>query len=260
MRHLLRDPLAHFLLAGAVIWGVLALGSDPVEPSERSITLTREQQAGLALGFERMMGRAPTDAELDARVEQWLREEVLYREALRLGLDEGDPIVRRRLAAKMDELAGAQAEMAQPSEKVLREWYRENEAAYQTGGSLTFDQVWFATEDAASAAIAGGAPQGQPISLPRSVSGMSMEEITRTFGEELAAGLTRLEPADQWQGPIKSGFGWHLVRLTAREGGNTPQFEDVREAVERDWRGATIDQRRKEAFDLLRGAYQIEVE
>lgn len=260
MRQLLRDPLAHFLLAGAVIWGLLSLGGDRVDPAERSITLTREQQAGLALGFERMMGRAPTDTELDGRIEQWLREEVLYREALRLGLDEGDPVVRRRLAAKMDELAGAQAELAQPSEEVLRGWFRENGAAYVTGGALTFEQAWFGTEDAARAALSGGATRGQPISLPRNVDGLSKEDVIRTFGEEFAAELEQLEASPGWQGPIRSGYGWHLVRLISREAGSTPPFEEVREAVERDWRSATIETRRREAFDILRESYAIEVE
>ncbi|HCO45837.1 MAG TPA: peptidyl-prolyl cis-trans isomerase, partial [Erythrobacter sp.] len=96
IRHWLRDPLAHFLIAGAVIWAGLALVGEPVDPASRTIELSRERQAGIAFGFERMMGRAPTDAEMDSAIKRWVREEVLYREALRLGLDEGDAVVRRR--------------------------------------------------------------------------------------------------------------------------------------------------------------------
>ena len=260
MRRLLRDPLAHFLLAGAAIWGVLALAGEPVDPADRSITVTREQQAGLALGFERMMGRAPSDAELDARIEQWLREEILYREALRLGLDEGDPVVRRRLAAKMDEFAGAEAEFTQPSEEVLQAWYREHRADYATGGRLSFEQAWFSSEEAARAALTQNVPKGEAISLPRSMAKASGEEVARIFGTEFATGLEVLEPGPEWQGPLPSGFGWHLVRLGSRTTGSLPPIEDIRETVERDWRSATMAERREEAFALLRDAYEIDIE
>ena len=141
IRKLLRDPLAHFLIAGAAIWGVLALVGEPVDPASRTIGLSRERQAGIALGFERMMGRPPTDAEMDTAIERWVREEVLYREALRLGLDEGDAVVRRRLATKMDELAGAEAEVATVSDEVLGQWLADRASLYARDGSMTFEQV-----------------------------------------------------------------------------------------------------------------------
>ena len=260
IRGLLRDPLAHFLIAGAAIWGVLALAGDPVDPAERTITLTREQQAGLALGFERTMGRPPTDAELDAQIERWTREEVLYREALRLGLDRGDPVVRRRLAAKMDELAGAEVELAQPSEAELREWLADNPAAFETGGTLTFEQAYFASEDEALAARDGGEPVGQAISLPGSVEGMEEREVAQVFGSQFAGEVARLAAGPQWQGPIASGFGWHLVRLTRRDEGKVPPLGEIRERVEAQWRSRTIQARREKAYQLLRDAYRIEVE
>ncbi len=260
MTALLRDPLAHFLIAGAAIWGVLAFAGDPVDPEARSITLSREQQAGLALAFERTMNRPPTDAELDARIAQWIREEVLYREALRLGLDTDDPVVKRRLATKMDELAGAQAELAQPSEADLREWYRDHGAEYETGGSVSFEQAWFPTEEAALAARGEGQPRGEPISLPRSVAHLPGEEIERLFGIEFAEAVHRLSVSPEWQGPLRSGYGWHLVRLSQREKGSIPPLDEVRQRVVRDWRSQTVDARREQAYELLHDAYTIEVE
>ncbi len=260
MRKWLRDPLAHFLIAGAAIWGVISLTGGEVDPEARTISLSREQQAGLALAFERTMGRAPTDAELDARIAQWVREEVLYREALRLGLDEGDPVVKRRLATKMDDLASAQAELAQPSEEDLRAWYRENASGYESSGLIDFEQAYFPTRGAALAARGEGRPRGQPISLPRNVSGMSDREVGQLFGSEFAEGLSRLETSPEWQGPVQSGYGWHLVRVSNREDGNVPPFEEVREKVERDWRSRTIAARREAAYEVLRDAYTVEVE
>lgn len=260
IRKALRDPLAHFLLAGAAIWGALALIGDPVDPASRTIHLTRERQAGIALGFERMMGRPPTDAELDAAIARWVREEVLYREALRLGLDEGDAVVRRRLATKMDELAGAEAEMAQPSEAVLEQWRADHAGKFERGGVVSFEQAYFTTQAAARAALKRPDPQGQPISLPRSVNRKSPGEVAAVFGREFSDALSDAEAGSEWQGPFLSGYGWHLVRFTRREEGRVPPLSEIRERVEADWRSATIAARRARAYDLLREAYRVEIE
>ena len=257
---LLRDPLAHFLLAGAAIWGVLALVGDPVDPASRTIDLTRERQAGIALGFERMMGRPPTDTEMDAAIARWVREEVLYREALRLGLDEGDAVVRRRLSTKMDELAGAEAEMAQPSDQVLAEWLSTHADAYREDGAVSFEQAYFAGEQAARAALASGNRSGERIGLPRSATKMSLKAVAQTFGQGFAAQLAQSAPGAEWQGPIRSGYGWHLVRLAAREEGSVPPLAEIRDRILTDWRSATIAERRERAYELLREAYRVEVE
>lgn len=260
IRQLLRDPLAHFLVAGAIIWGVVAWRGEPVDPAERTIVVSRERQAGIALGFERMMGRAPTDAELDTAIGRWVREEVLYREALRLGLDQDDSVVRRRLATKMDELAGAEAEAVPASEAVLKRWRTTHAADYAEGGALTFEQAYFPTEEAARAALASGDRQGRPISLPRRLEARPPAEVTAQFGRQFSAGLAQLAPGAQWQGPVPSGFGWHLVRLDAREAGRVPPLPAIRERVESDWRSATVAERRQRAYGLLRDVYRVEIE
>lgn len=261
-----REPLVHFLLAGALIYALFAWRGEEADPASRSITVDRAQQAQLVLVFERTMGRAPTDAELDAQIERFVRDEVLYREALRLGLDQGDAVVRRRMAQKMDMLASARAEAAQPSETELRDWYRRHRGKFAQDASYAFDQLWFDSEAAAQAArtllpgAAGWQELGQPISLPPSVSAMPEAEVRDRFGIQFAQGLERLEPGERWQGPIPSGLGWHLVRLERRDAGSTPPFEDVRAAVENDWRTATIAARKDAAYRLLRDDYTVKVE
>ncbi|WP_417320656.1 peptidyl-prolyl cis-trans isomerase [Erythrobacter aureus] len=261
IRTLLRDPLAHFLLAGAAIWGALALIGDPVDPASRTIELSRERQAGIALGFERMMGRPPTDAEMDAAIARWVREEVLYREAMRLGVDQGDAVVRRRLATKMDELAGAEAEVVRPTDAVLERWLADNAERYAEGHAISFAQAFFPSEQTARDALGGPAPpRGTAISLPRSADAMKMAEVEAVFGREFASGLSALSADETWQGPIRSGFGWHLVRLDRRTAGSVPALDEIRERVEADWRSATIAERRQRAYEVLREAYTVEVE
>lgn len=259
IRKALRDPLAHFLLAGAAIWGALALIGDPVDPASRTITLSRERQAGIALGFERMMGRPPTDAELDAAIARWVREEVLYREALRLGLDEGDAVVRRRLATKMDELAGAEAETTSVPDTTLGSWLHAHPERFSEGARFTFSQEFYPDEETLHEALDGEGPSdGHPTGLPRRLKDASYAEIAAVFGSDFATGVAQLRPSSGAQ--INSGYGFHILELEARVEGRTPPLSEIRERVEADWRSATIAARRARAYDLLREAYRVEIE
>ncbi len=260
IRRWLREPLVHFLAAGAAIWLGFALWGEPVDPASRTIVLSKERQADLALGHERMMGRAPTDAELDTLIDRFIREEVLYREALRLGLDRDDAVVRRRLASKMDALATASAETEQVDEPTLARWRADHSDRFAQDGGVSFDQAYFPTEQAARAALEGGEVRGEPIALPASVEDFPRRRLVATFGRQFAREVDALAVAPGWQGPIPSGFGWHLVRLSAQTPGAIPPLAQIHEAVEADWRSATIAARRERAYRLLRDAYRVERE
>ncbi|MEO0906772.1 MAG: peptidylprolyl isomerase [Pseudomonadota bacterium] len=254
-----REPLIHFLALGALVYLALTWGGTPVDPASRVITVGPEQQAQIALSFERTMGRAPTDAELDAGIEKYVRDEVLYREALRLGLEDDDAVVRQRLISKMDMSAGLGAQAGEPGDAVLRAFFEANLARYAAPAAVSFDQLFFDSQADASAALIAGPQAGQRIDLPASVEDMPMREVQSRFGELFARTLTPLEPGDDWQGPLPSGFGWHLVRLRDRELGEA-DFDSLRERVLNDWRNAEIAARQQRAFATLREAYRIEIE
>jgi len=258
-----REPLVQFLALGALVYVVLTWGGDPVDPASRVIDVGPEQQAQISLNFERIMGRAPTDAELDVAIDKYVRDEVLYREALRLGLDQGDAVVRQRMVSKMDMSATVAVETLDPDEAVLRAYYDENADRYAGAVSVSFEQAFFADRDAAQAALGGevlgNEALGDAISLPRSLEGESMREVSTVFGEGFARGLNELEPGEEWQGPLPSGFGWHLVRLNARTS-EPADFDSVRERVDNDWRNAEMESRERAAFDILSSAYRIEID
>lgn len=261
-----REPLVHFLIAGALVYAFFAwTGGNAVDPSSRVIDVDRDAQAQLALQFERTMGRSPTDAELDAQIEQFVRDEVLYREALRLGLDQGDAIVRRRLVSKMDMAAGAAAEIAEPDDATLKAFLAENSERYQTVLNTSFDQLYFSNEQAARAAlkdlvgVADWEGMGEPISLPAFMNETSQRNIRAQFGEEFGAGLAPLAVGDAWQGPLRSGFGWHIVRIRDRTSAGTG-FDALRPQLANDWRSAEVAARKARAFELLREPYRIEID
>lgn len=261
-----REPLVHFLLAGAALFAFFAWKGEPADPASRTIHVTREDRARLALQWQRTMLRPPTDAELDALTETWLREEILYREALRLGLDRDDAIVRKRLASKMDFLAESMAESEQPDEATLQKWLSQHPQNFAADTAYSFDQLYFITEAAArdaQQALRKGADWralGEPIELPRSRENTGTDVLRQQFGIQFAGDLAALKPGPDWAGPLPSGYGWHLVRLRARTVGTVPPLSAIRERVENDWRNATLEARREAAYQLLRGAYRITID
>jgi len=255
-----REPTVHFLAAATALFLYFGWLGEPADPASRAITVTREDRAALALQWERTMQRPPTDAELDIMVETFLREEVLYREAIRLGLDRDDPVVRKRLSNKMDYLAASMAETAAVSNATLAAWLAAHPERFPPDARYSFDQLFFAERAAAEAALAAGSTIGEEISLPATFENADRKRIEGRLGQAFTAALDDLEPSQTWAGPVASGFGWHLVRLRGRVVGAPPALTDIREQVEADWRSGTEAQRRKDAYQLLRSAYQVSVE
>ncbi|WP_284126449.1 peptidylprolyl isomerase [Parerythrobacter aestuarii] len=259
----LREPLVHFLLGGLLIFAFFAWKGEPADPASRVIDVDRATQAQIALTFERTMQRPPTDQELDGLIGQYVREEVLYREALRLGLDTDDPVVRRRLAKKMDFLAASSAEAVEPGEAVLADWYRANAARYAGDTRLSFDQVYFASRPEARIVLPklrdDWRAAGEPASLPASMEGRELRAVAAQFGDAFARELAAMAADGEWRGPVASGVGWHFVRLRTLTPGTIPPLEQVRSRVVEDWREETAKAREEEAFGLLRDAYTVKI-
>lgn len=253
-----REPLVHFMIGGAALFTFFAWQGEPADPASRTITVTREDRALLALQWEQTMQRPPTDAELDSMVETFLREEVLYREALRLGLDRDDPVVRKRLANKMDYLAASMAETAPVSDATLRQYYADHPERFAGEVHYSFDQLYFAEKADAKRALTGP-KSGQSISLPGNFTRATRGEIAGRLGSQFVDALDSMAVGKDWAGPHASGFGWHLIRLTRREASQVPPFDDIRDQVEADWRSSTEADRREQAYHALRDAYRIKI-
>lgn len=263
VRTVLRDPLTHFLIGGALIFAFFAWRGEETDPASRTITVDRQVQAQIALDFERTLQRPPTDAELAALIDRWVREEVLYREALRLGFDAGDPVVRRRLAKKMDFLAASSAQAAEPTDAELETWYRANAARYAEDTSLSFDQVFHAARPAADArppAQGDWRMLGDPSSLPDSIESRDLAQVAAIFGRDFAARIAGLTPGSGWAGPFASGVGWHFIRLRMVEPGKVPDLSQVRDRAVEDWRQDTAKAREEAAYRVLRDAYRVRIE
>lgn len=259
-RRLWREPLLHFLLVGAALYGIHRLSAS--EPEEPPIVVDEAFVAGLERQQVQRSGRAPTPETAEALVDEYVREEVLFREALRLGLERDDPIVRRRLVQKMELLLGAAAEPPEPSDAELRAHLEAHRSRFARGEQLAFSQVFFATErreapvadarNAREALEAGAEPMslGDPLPLGRRQPPTEPEAIAGRYGAAFAEALGALE-VRIWSEPIESPLGVHLVRLESREPGRAPDLEEVRAAVERDWRRKARSERLEAAIQRL---------
>jgi hypothetical protein len=271
LRRAAREPFAHFLLLGAVLFGV----NEYLEARSKftHITITPDVVSGIVENYRLQYGLAPTPRQLAALVESFIREEVFYHEALRLGLDRDDEIIRRRLVQKY-EFVQQDLDLAHaPTDEELRAFFDANPQRYQLPGKVSFSHVYFSPDargedgaraDGARLAVALSArgvtrapEEGDRFPGPTDYAAASEEEVGRVFGREgLAAEVFGLEP-NRWSGPIRSGLGWHLVYVSARQPAAEQSFDVARDAVRRDYMEAARGRRNEQTYEKLRKSYVI---
>lgn len=247
IHRLLREPLLHFLLIGAALfaahsWAVSRGGSSNAT-GDQVVRVTEQDVQWLAESWSRQRMRAPDADELRGLVNDYVRELLLAREAVELGMDENDTLIRRRLAQKMQFVIQDAARMAEPDEAVLREFYETEPEQFAIPARMSFEHIYFTGEDAASrSAISlvtleqGGDPatMGDRTLLPRTMDGQDAEALDRMFGAGFARQLTESD-VGSWNGPVESNYGLHLVRVTSVDTSATPGFEAVRDRVLEAW-------------------------
>lgn len=266
LQRVLREPLLYFLLAGAVLFLLAGRFGGDARPR---IVVGDAERTRLADQWQAQMGRPPTAAELDALVDQWIREEIYYREALAMGLDDGDVVIRRRLAQKLSFLTEDMATAGPVDEETLRRYHEAHPERYREPVRFSFVHRYFSSDrdDAeadARAALAtieaaeggGAVPEGDPFVLQQAYLERSGRQISELFGREFTAALERL-PTGTWQGPVPSAYGWHLVKVEQRRPSRQQSFDEVADRVAADFR----QQQRREAADAyyrsLRERYEI---
>ena len=246
IRSLLREPLLHFLLLGLLLfllYGKVA----PTSADGNRITVSRAVIAGLATQFQATWSRPPTAVELNGLVDSYVRDEILFREGVALGLVKDDPVIKRRVRQKLEVLIEEEGKSGGASDEELTAYLSKNPAKFRMPPVLSFDQVFFdparygdQIESVVAASLAalnkGATPesQGRGSMLPARVDQLPLDLVVRDFGEEFGKALEST-PVGQWVGPVRSGFGLHLVRISERKQGYVPSLDEARKAVTREW-------------------------
>src|SRR5271157_3348941 len=272
---LMREPLLQFLLVGIALFAVYSWmhrGRSGVEPSHE-IALSFDELRTMDLYFESQWHRQPTGEEFNAMLENKIQEDILYREGLAMGLDKDDIIVKRRMAQKMQFLAEDVATAHEPSTEELRAWFAKNTEKFALPSRATFRHLFFsfdkrgqkarADADAALVKLSGqpesttlAATLADPFMFQDYYADKTPVELAKEFGPTFAVGVFKLKPRS-WQGPIESGYGWHLVYIDSFIPGRIPAFEEIEPDVKTAWLGYQKEKAWREAYARLRAKYTI---
>jgi peptidyl-prolyl cis-trans isomerase C len=272
---LLREPLLQFLLFGLLLFAGYHLRNRDPDPSEQleRIELTADDLRQIRIAWLAQGRSELTAEEMQSLVDAKVREEILYREALALGLDKGDTIVKRRMAQKMEFLFEDVAALREPTAEELKVWFGKNSERFRLPARATFRHLYFSpdrrgTRTRADAAQALANVAGKPADSPQAMAladrfmfqdyyaDRSFDDVAKTFGPPFARALFQVTPGS-WAGPIESGYGWHLVWVDALTPARVPPLEEVEADVKTGWVEDQRAQIRQRAFEAMRVRYQI---
>jgi len=280
-----RDPIFHFSLIGGTLF-MADIYSGDAPDQIRMIEVDQAQIEWMKSASEKEVGRLPTDQELESLIDNFVREEVYFREALAMGLQREDVIVRRRLVQKLRFLVEDVATAQPPSDQKLRGLFNKMQDNFQEPARYSFshfyfrntrkdarsdarqslDQLQFLAKQAkANKSTANNATTDEPpkhwgdsFMMRYHYVNQDQRQIANNFGGSFAASVAGL-PAGQWRGPFKSAYGWHLVKLSDKRDSYIPDFDEVSESVLAHWHQQQRDKANEEAFARLQKSYQIEI-
>lgn len=267
----LREPLFHFFVIGAFLFLAYDWLNRDSGRAVDEIVIGQAQLANIAETFRKTWRRAPTEQEMQGLIESLVREEILYREGVAIGFDQGDPIIRRRVAQKMSFVADGLVPDT-PTEEELQVWLNEHPDDYRIPARTSFRQVYVnperhgdqlesylaelgvALKDAGNTNLPGDSSM-----LPETLSNASPQDIERLFGSEFAAAIATLDGIG-WHGPVRSGYGLHFVEVSEQIPGRSPELAEVRDPVQRDLLNKRTEEIGDAFYQALRESYTVRIE
>jgi hypothetical protein len=270
-RKLLGEPMLHFLLIGIALFSTYRWMA-PGDSGGRRIVITQGVVDDLVTQYVAARGREPSTTELNHLIESYVRDEILYREGVRLGLERDDIVVKRRVRQKIEMIAEEDASTRTPTDADLSAYLVANQTRFLQPAILTFEQVFIGESTSGPGVVhavavtrealrkgADSEELGQPTLLPHRMTLTPADLVARDFGATFAAALEKV-PVGEWVGPIDSSFGAHYVRVLDRTPAVAPQLTAVRDQVVREWENERRQRARNDAYTKMRGEYQVSIE
>jgi parvulin-like peptidyl-prolyl isomerase len=259
-RFLRREPLVHFVLLGALIFGADAV-LHPPQKDDKVITVTKAMRQSFIDNFDEDKSRVPSDAELEKMIESWVASEILYREGKALGVDRGDDMIRDRVAFKLQLLIFDQIRVTQPTEDQLKTWFADNHERFDEQERVGFYLTQPTDEATAKRQLEEIQAEHESEDLQkqtRAILGRPVASLAPSFGEKFRDELLAL-PLGEWR-TLQSKDGWHVVRLDSRRPGVLARLDDVRDEAVRIWLTDETRKRAWEAVSRLKAAYNVRYE
>jgi len=275
LKQILKEPLLHFLLLGSALFVAYGMLQKPGGDGSNEIVVSAGEIEHLAASFAKTWQRPPTPQEMAGLVKARVREEVYYKEAMALGLDKDDTVIRRRLRQKMEFIADDIVAQSEPTDTELTAYMQAHPDSFRIEPRITFSQVYLNPEkhgknlarDSEQLLVkltrlgdsADANKLGDPLMLENTFTALPTSEIAKQFGTAFAAKLSELSPG-QWHGPIQSGYGLHLVRISQRVDAHLPPLAEVRELVRREWDNTRRLQANEKFYQQLLQHYTVTIE
>ena len=278
VRNIIKNPLIHFFILGLLIYLLYGLfGAKEYSGSERTIVVTPATIEWLQDSWEKRWNRPPTEQEMKGLIDQYVRESILYQEALNLELDKNDVILRRRLAQKFEFLTDDLINVPPPTEEELAVYFKDNIDKYKNPDLTTFTHIFFDPDKREENTLSDAEESkselnkldpppseldqyGDPFMLQSYYPERSEQEISKLFGPEFAKAVSEDVPEGQWYGPVLSGYGTHLVNVHGRILGTEPDIEDVKDVVMSDWEEEKHQEINDEFYEKLLSSYEVIIE
>lgn len=275
LKQWLREPLLHFLLIGALLFVIFGLKNDGISDQSKRIVFTQDDIHRLSLLWEKQRQRPPSQTELKGLIEQQIREQVMYREALAMGLDKNDSIVRRRLAQKVEFISSDLAAQIEPSEADLTEYLVSHPEQFEIPARINFVQIYLST-DKRGTSVEKDANQllielenaghdvdittlGDSFMFGQKHEQLTEHDVSRLFGKDFTSQIFSL-PIGRWQGPVRSGYGLHLLQITNKTASRQAELATVRNKVRNEWINQQRQKIDKAFYNSLRQRYEIIIE
>jgi len=272
-KRLLSEPLVQFFILGVLLFLLTSYIRQHRDKQSHEIIVDNERIGMMVMNYKTQTGDLPNKEQLNAMIDNYIREEISYREAKKIGLDKDDEIIRRRLSQKFNFLQTDLTEAAQPSDKDLKQFYDQHFQMFQKEATVSFSHIYFTADNSTdniakqkalnvleqlkNSKLQRAPEKGDRFPLQYDYTDQATVDIQQNFGDKPILQELFKAPLHTWIGPVQSGYGWHLIFISKRNNAAAIPFESIKEEVKRKWLEASKDAQNKKTFDQLGGKYII---
>lgn len=272
-KKLITEPLIQFLLLGTILFFVYSYIKTQTDTQTREITISNEQVNLMILNYKTQTGNLPTKQQLDAMIDNYIKEEISYREAKKMGLDKDDEIIRRRLSQKFDFLQTDLTEIPVPTEEQLQQFYSNNPVLFRDSATVSFSHIYFSTDNSNDSIVKQRAlivlqqlkqtnlqrspERGDRFPLQYDYTDQSSLDLQQNFGDKEMIHEIFKAPLHEWSGPFQSGYGWHLVYVSKIDKAKQISFAAIKEDVKAQYTAVQKATQYKKFYDALSAKYII---
>jgi peptidyl-prolyl cis-trans isomerase C len=273
VKRLFSEPLLQFLVLGLLLFFTVNYVQQKTDRQSSEITISNEQVGLMMMNYKAQTGTLPTKQQLDAMINNYIKEQISYREAKRMGLDKDDEIIKRRLSQKFDFLQTDLAEIPTPSDEDLKQFYNKNPSLFRTDATVSFSHIYFSTDNSTDSIakqralivlqqlkqsnIPRAPERGDRFALQYDYTDQAITDLQQNFGDKQILQELFKEPLHTWVGPYQSGYGWHLIYITKIDSAKVIPFASIKKEVKTQYVNAEKTKQNKKFYDELSAKYII---